>query len=88
MYTIGANKGDPECQLSLAGWYMTGIDQILQKNEKRAFELTNAAGLQGLPRALYTLGYFYERGIGVERADQERAVQYYEKAAEIGILLA
>lgn len=56
LYSIGAEKGDAGCQLAIAGWYMTGIDTILPKDDSKAFEWTKKASDQGLPRANYTLG--------------------------------
>jgi uncharacterized protein len=37
----------------------------------------------GEPRAIYSLGKIYEEGIGV-RIDISKAVQHYERAAELG----
>ena len=36
----------------------------------------------GEPKALYALGSIYEQGIGV-RIDMNKAVQYYEQAADL-----
>ncbi len=83
MYAIGANMCDPACELSLAAWYMTGIEGVLKKDERKAFALTEAAAKQGLPRAHFTLGYFFEQGIGVE-ANVEAALSHYQVAAEKG----
>jgi TPR repeat protein len=55
-YRMGASAADAKCQLALAGWFMTGVDQVLPKNERKAYELTKAAAEQNLPKANYTLG--------------------------------
>lgn len=75
--------GDPEAMLGMAGWHMTGAENILPKNEERAFYLVQQAAEQKLPRALYTLGYFYEGGIGIPK-NVEMAFRYYNMAADQG----
>jgi uncharacterized protein len=83
LYTIAMKAGDIEAMLGMAGWHMTGADGILAKSEIRAFQLVKHAAEKGLPRAEYTLGYFYEGGIGVEK-NVDLGFQYYYKAAEKG----
>ena len=39
------------------------------------------AAMQGLPKAEYTLGYYFEEGIGCE-ADLGAALLWYRKSAE------
>ena len=53
---MGEERGDSACQLSLAGWYMTGVDNVLEKDEKRALELSILAAENDLPRAQYAVG--------------------------------
>ncbi|KAH6600728.1 hypothetical protein BASA50_002111 [Batrachochytrium salamandrivorans] len=83
LYTLAATTGYSEAQLSLAGWYMTGADDILNKDERRAFGLASLAADQRLPRAQYTVGYFYERGVGIP-ANLDQALVFYKLAAANG----
>jgi TPR repeat protein len=83
LYTVALKSGDPEAMLGMAGWHMTGADGILLKNEQRAFQLVKEAADKELPRAQYTLGYFYEGGIGVEK-NMDLAFKFYYQAAEQG----
>lgn len=74
---------EPEGQLSLAGWYMTGAEGILEQDHKKAFTLAKLASNQKLPRAQYTLGYFFESGVGVPKSDSD-AIFHYRLAAQNG----
>ena len=83
LYREAAKQGNSEAQLSLAGWYMTGYKDVLEQNEQKAFELAKDAASQRIPRAVYTLGYFYEMGIGVPK-NEVMAVQLYKDADGMG----
>jgi TPR repeat protein len=83
LYTLAMNLGHIEAYLGMAGWHMTGVENYLPKDQEMAFQLVKEAADRGLARAQYTLGYFYEGGIGVE-ADVEKAFSYYGLAADQG----
>ncbi|KAK6099541.1 Chitin synthase 4 [Batrachochytrium dendrobatidis] len=83
LYSAAAATGYSEALFSLAGWYMTGAEGVLVKNERRAFELASGAAAQNLPRAQYTIGHFFEQGIGIT-ANLEQAIIFYNKAAANG----
>lgn len=55
---------------------------ILEKNEKKAFELFEEVAKQEHPAALYNLGKCYCDGIGVEQ-DSKQAVELYKCAAAL-----
>lgn len=77
------SQGYTEALLGMAGWHMTGADSLLPQNQGMAFELVYQAAERGLARAQYTLGYFFEGGIGT-RIDLNMAARFYSLAAEQG----
>lgn len=79
-YSKAAEKGEPESELALSGWYLTGSEGILQQSDTEAYLWARRAAEKGLAKAEYALGYFSEVGIGV-RADVEEAKRWYLKAA-------
>lgn len=84
LYTLAMNLGHVEAYLGMAGWHMTGVENYLPQDQEMAFQLVKEAADRGLARAQYTLGYFYEGGIGVA-SDTEKAFSYYTLAADQGI---
>ncbi|RKO98830.1 hypothetical protein CXG81DRAFT_15392 [Caulochytrium protostelioides] len=82
-YSQAADQGDAEAQFALAGWYLSGVSGLLPKSEAQAFRLTELAADQGLPKAMYALGYFLEMGMGTAY-DPQRAWNYYTAAAQRG----
>jgi TPR repeat protein len=75
--------GFTEALLGMAGWHMTGADTLLPQNQEMAFYLVKEAAERALARAQYTLGYFYEGGIGTY-VNMDLAFKYYELAASQG----
>jgi TPR repeat protein len=69
--------------LGMAGWHMTGADNLLPQNQQLAFQLVREAADSGLARAQYTIGYFYEEGIGTPK-NLDLAFKFYESAAQLG----
>ena len=53
------------------------------EQNKKAFSYFMKAAKTGDAQAQYYVGYFYERGIGVEQ-DIEQAVHYYTRSANSG----
>ncbi|KOH00785.1 Skt5p [Saccharomyces eubayanus] len=80
-YTQAALKGDPVAMLGLCAWYLLGAEPAFEKDENEAFQWALRAANAGLPKAQFTLGYFYEHGKGCE-CNLEYAWKWYEKAAE------
>ena len=85
LYTLALQYGHTEALLGMAGWHLTGADNLLPKNEKMAYSLVREAASKGLPRAQYTLGFFCEEGIGCMK-DLELAIEFYAMAADQGTL--
>ncbi len=74
-------SGDAEAQYQLAKYYFSG--KGVEKDEKRAFELTKSAAEMGHPEAMTNLGYFFHEGITVDK-DDTTAMEWYRKAAAAG----
>lgn len=82
-FSRGAERGDPECELSLSGWYLTGSEDTLVQNDREAYLWGRKAAEKGLAKAEFAVGYFYETGIGTT-ADIEEAKKWYKRAAAQG----
>ncbi|MCC8153803.1 MAG: hypothetical protein LIP01_06040, partial [Tannerellaceae bacterium] len=76
----------PEAYLTKAWYYFKG--DMLEKNISKAQELLQKGMELGSGNAAYQLGNLYEQGIGTENdtPDYVKALEYYEKAAELGYL--
>jgi len=79
-YTKAAEKGDPEAELALSGWYLTGSEGVLKQSDHEAFLWARKAANKGLSKAEYAVGYYAEVGIGVKQ-DIDVARKYYMRAA-------
>ena len=77
-YQKAADAGNAEAQYALGRFYENGLGG-LQKNMTRAVKLYKQAAEQNNLDALITLGEYYSNG---QNADQSKADEYYEKAAE------
>ncbi|EJD53427.1 HCP-like protein [Auricularia subglabra TFB-10046 SS5] len=82
-YTKAAEKGDPEAELALSGWYLTGSEGVLKQSDHEAFLWARKAANKGLSKAEYAVGYYAEVGIGVKQ-DIDVARKYYMRAAAQG----
>lgn len=79
-YTKAAEKGDPEAELCVSGWYLTGSEGILKQSDSEAYLWARRSANKGWPRAEYAVGYYAEVGIGVQQ-DMELAKRWYMRAA-------
>ncbi|PVU91656.1 hypothetical protein BB559_004037 [Furculomyces boomerangus] len=82
-YKMATEQNFPLSQMALSGWYLSGAPGILEQSDSLAFDLCSKAAEQGLLRAMFGMGYYYDIGIGVEK-DQEKAIYWYRKAADGG----
>lgn len=82
-FSRGAERGDPESELSLSGWYLTGSDGILAQNDREAYLWGRKAAEKGLAKAEFAVGYFFESGIGTP-IDIDEAIKWYKRAATAG----
>ncbi|KAK9767910.1 hypothetical protein K7432_001890 [Basidiobolus ranarum] len=82
-YTRAAEQSDPEAELALSGWYLTGAEGILKQSDTEAYLWARKAADKGLAKAEYAVGYYSEVGIGV-RQDLNEARKWYMRAAAQG----
>ncbi|KAJ3974161.1 hypothetical protein EV361DRAFT_672847 [Lentinula raphanica] len=82
-YTKAAEKGDPEAELALSGWYLTGSEGVLKQSDNEAYLWARRAANKGLSKAEYAVGYYAEVGIGINQ-DIEFAKRWYMRAAAQG----
>jgi uncharacterized protein len=84
-YTKAAEKGDPEAELALSGWYLTGSEGVLKQSDSEAYLWARRAANKGLSKAEYAVGYYAEVGIGIKQ-DIEFAKRWYMRAAGICVM--
>ncbi|ORX78798.1 HCP-like protein [Basidiobolus meristosporus CBS 931.73] len=82
-YREGAERGNPDCQMGLSGWFASGVEGILEQNDDLAYNWCFQAASKGLPKAEFAMGYYYEVGVGVPM-DPHNANNWYLKAAAHG----
>ncbi|KWU41862.1 HCP-like protein [Rhodotorula sp. JG-1b] len=82
-YTRAAERNEPNAELALSGWYLTGSEGVLKQSDSEAYLWARRAANKGLPKAEYAVGYYAEVGIGV-KADMEEAKRWYMRAAAQG----
>jgi TPR repeat protein len=85
-YGLAADQGHPHACFALTAWHLIGIPGVMEPSDELAFAWAKRAADdddQGLPRAAYAVGYFYEVGIGIEK-NYPLAWAYYQKAAAQG----
>jgi uncharacterized protein len=82
-YSRAAEQGNPEAELALSGWYLTGAEGILPQSDQEAFLWAQKAAEKGSPKAEFAVGYYIETGIGTASNLQE-AKRWYLRAAEQG----
>lgn len=86
-YSKSATQGEPEAELALSGWYLTGFNQVLAKNDHEAYLWAKKAADKGLAKAEYALGYFLENGIGIPH-NFEESRRWYMRSSGQGNKLA
>lgn len=80
LYERGADLGHAPSQHSLACYYFRG--DVLEKNNKKAFDLCMKSAQQGYGLAMADVGRCYQFGNGV-MGNMKTAVEWYEKALEV-----
>lgn len=81
-YTKSAAQEEHQSELALSGWYLTGIQGVLEQSDTEAYLWARKAACAEppLPKALFAMGYFTEVGIGCPRSLDE-AKRWYGRAA-------
>ncbi|RKP02119.1 hypothetical protein CXG81DRAFT_11173 [Caulochytrium protostelioides] len=82
-YAKAAEQGDPDAELALSGWYLTGADGILVQSDQEAYLWARKAADKGLAKAEYAVAYYTEHGVGV-RANWDEARRWYLRASSQG----
>jgi len=82
-FLLAAENDEPNAQFSLAGWYLTGAEGVIEPNDREAFYWAMKAAEQEYDKAEYAIAYFYEMGIGIEK-NMKEAMHWYQIAAEHG----
>ncbi|OMJ20017.1 Chitin synthase regulatory factor 3 [Smittium culicis] len=85
--TRAAEQKDPESELALSGWYLTGAPPFLEQNDYQAFLWAEKAAKHGSVKAMCALGYYYEFGIGTPKSIED-AKMWYENSSSAGYLYA
>ena len=80
---LAARQGEPEAEMAISKWFISGYDGIFPKNEALAYEYALRAAASGFPTAEFAMGYFNEVGIHVPSNLKEAKI-WYGKAAEHG----
>ncbi|EPX72742.1 chitin synthase regulatory factor Chr3 [Schizosaccharomyces octosporus yFS286] len=86
-YTRAAEQDYGEAELGLSGWYLTGAEDILPKNNEEALLWAHKAAVKGLAQAQFAVGFMMEHGIGIT-ADPAAAHNWYIRAAKQGFVKA
>ncbi|KAJ1659429.1 hypothetical protein IWQ61_001499 [Dispira simplex] len=82
-YRMAAEQGHREAQMSLSAWYLSGSPGSVEQNDELAFKWCSKSAEQGLVKAEFAMGYYYEVGIGTQ-VDVEKAKEYYRVAISHG----
>jgi TPR repeat protein len=79
-YSKAAAQEEPEAEIALSGWYLTGSPGILEQSDTEAYLWARKAAQRELPKAEFAMGYFCEVGIGCPRSLDD-AKRWYGRAA-------
>ncbi|KAI8929376.1 hypothetical protein BC831DRAFT_444197 [Entophlyctis helioformis] len=86
-YLRAAQLGHGEAMFEVAGWILTGAESRdgfeVKQSDAEAYYWIARSAATGFPRAIFGLGHFIHKGIGVP-ADERKAIQLYHKAAALG----
>jgi len=85
---MAATKDNKVAQYKLASWWdKQPVQPEMRKKAYFDWLIRSAEGKEGLPEAIYRVGYCYEIGYGVP-IDRKLAMSYYENAASKGFAKA
>jgi TPR repeat protein len=79
-YSKAAAQEEPEAELALSGWYLTGARGVLEPNDQESYLWARKAALREYPKAEYAMGHFSEVGIGCQ-VNLEDAKRWYGRSA-------
>lgn len=81
-YMACADDGDTEAQNTIGYMYLCG--KGVEKNKDIAIRLLSEAADHGCAQAAYRIGYMYDAGQCYVDQDLDKAVEWYQKAADLG----
>jgi TPR repeat protein len=84
---LSHSQGQDGATCDLAGWYLTGRDGIAP-NVALGITIFRQAASRGHPMSHYNLGIIYDQGDYEQPVDHAAARDYFEFAAEHGVVLA
>lgn len=80
-----AEFGEPQAQLKIARYYLTGaFGRAFPQDYRAALDWFRRAASHGVAEAEYEVGVRYEQNEGVDAPDMNLAIASYLKAAEMG----
>ncbi|KAK1348700.1 TPR repeat-containing protein [Hamiltosporidium tvaerminnensis] len=82
-YKKASQAGQIDAQLALSSLYFTGIDNVLEKDNSKAYIWALKAAVKGHTVAAFTVAEFVEAGIGVKK-DKIHALWWYTIASVLG----
>jgi TPR repeat protein len=83
LYKLSAEQGFVKSQVSLAFFFSTGIENVVEKEPAQALHYYQLADCQGCLAAKYDLGVMYFEGNGVKR-NLRKAMKFWNEAADFG----
>ena len=88
LYKGAACQDYVPAQKNLVRLFKEGAFTLSSDNIENVEKLFGALEKEGDATASFICGYCYENGLGVERVNYKKAVEYYEKAADKGHVIA
>ncbi|QRV80227.1 Tyrosine kinase domain protein [Ceratobasidium sp. AG-Ba] len=82
-YLAASQRGVNEANMGLSKWYLRGSEGAFDKDEDLAVAFAKKAANGGSTLGMFTMGYYYEMGVGVG-IDRAEAIKWYAKAAAQG----
>jgi len=82
-HSKAAQQDDPDGELALSGWYLTGVEGVVRQSDSEAYLWARKAADKSFAKAEYAVGYYSETGVGV-KPDIEEAKRWYSRAANQG----
>lgn len=82
LYMPCADAGDRDAQNTIGFMYLMG--KGVEKDRDLALKLLKASAEAGCAQAAYRIGYMYDSGQDFSTPDLDRAVQWYQRAADLG----
>ncbi|KAI9016493.1 hypothetical protein CLU79DRAFT_762862 [Phycomyces nitens] len=89
-HSLAAEQGNPEGALALSAWYLTGSKDVLEQSDRQAYLWARKAATLStrdrwsMAKACYVIGYYCERGIGLDSPVPKDAKKWFGRAVQLG----